>query len=350
MKENMKLYVFPGVIEKEILDISSHQIPYMRTNSFSQLVKECESLLMSFIGCKGGRAIIYTASGTGAMDGVVANYVTTKKKAFIVSGGTFGKRWHDLCEYYGCRNVVYEVPFAKDIDYVDLENRVAEEKPDVFLCQHHETSTGQLFDIKQISAICRKFDVSLVVDVISSFLADPFDMDELGVDVCLTSSQKGLNIPPGLSIVFLSKRLLEHSCFSHKNFYFDLDENLKNLTRGQTPYSPATTLFLQLHERLKRIACAGIDHVIENVRKKAIYFREKCAENNWLIPAENPSNCITGFFVNKNGDKVFEQLLGQNIFIMPGATKSFFRVSHLGVQSNTDLDELVAAIQKIENQ
>lgn len=346
----MKLYVFPGVIEKEILDIGSHQIPYMRTNDFSLIVKECERLLLSFIGCKEGRSIIYTASGTGAMDAVVTNYVATKKKAFIISGGTFGKRWHDLCEYYECVNVVYEVSFAKDVNYIDLENRIAEERPDVFLCQHHETSTGQLFDIKRIASICRKFGISLVVDVISSFLADPFDMDELGVDICLTSSQKGLNIPPGLSILFFSKRLMEYSYFLHKSFYFDFDENLKNLLRGQTPYSPATSLFLQLHERLKRIACIGVSHVIEDVRKKAIYFRKLCAENNWIIPAENPSNCITGFFVNNNGDKVFELLLKQNIFIMPGAIKSFFRVSHLGVQSNTDLDDLVSAIKKIENQ
>lgn len=77
------------------------------------------------------------------------------------------------------------------------------------LCQHHETSTGQLFDLKKISAICRKHNVSLVVDAISSFLSDDLDMEELNIDICITSSQKGLNIAPGLSFLFLSPRILQ---------------------------------------------------------------------------------------------------------------------------------------------
>lgn len=132
-----------------------------------------------------------------------------EKKAFIIAGGSFGYRWKSLCEYYQVQNEVFEVPFARDIDYAQLENAVAASRPDVFLCQHHETSTGQLFDLKKISAICRKHNVSLVVDAISSFLSDDLDMEELNIDICITSSQKGLNIAPGLSFLFLSPRILQ---------------------------------------------------------------------------------------------------------------------------------------------
>lgn len=166
-------------------------------------------MLLELIHCPGGRVIFYTASGTGAMDAVVTNYVSLKKKAFIIAGGSFGYRWKSLCEYYQVQNEVFEVPFARDIDYAQLENAVAASRPDVFLCQHHETSTGQLFDLKKISAICRKHNVSLVVDAISSFLSDDLDMEELNIDICITSSQKGLNIAPGLSFLFLSPRILQ---------------------------------------------------------------------------------------------------------------------------------------------
>lgn len=174
---SIKSYVFPGNIEEEILAIGSQQIPYMRTAQFSNTVKECESMLLHLIDAPKGRVIFYTASGTGAMDAVVTNYVTTKKKAFVIAGGSFGYRWKELCDYYHCENEVYKVPFAKDIDYVDLEHQISLSRPDVFLCQHHETSTGQLFNLEKISAICTKYSVSLVVDAISSFLSDPLSLE-----------------------------------------------------------------------------------------------------------------------------------------------------------------------------
>jgi len=344
----MKLYVFPGNIEDEILQLAAQQIPYMRTDAFSALVKECEQWLLQLAGCANGRVIFYTASGTGAMDAVAANYVTQKKKAFIVAGGSFGYRWKELCSYYNCQYELFEVPFAKDIDYKTLEQAVKNAKPDVFLCQHHETSTGQLFDLEKISVICQKYNVSLVVDAISSFLTDPLNMDKLKLDICITSSQKGLNLPPGLSLVVLSQKVLEES-FSHKGYYFDFKENLKNLERGQTPYSPATTLFLQLHARLKKNIKLGTKKIIEDVKGKALYFRELCKKNGWETPAETPSNSITGFFVRRNGNILFSELLKKNLYIMPGGTPDYFRVSHTGVQTHKDLDELAESIKEIEN-
>lgn len=344
----MKSYVFPGNIEDSILQIGGKPFPYMRTEQFSVLVKESEKMLLDLIHCPGGRVIFYTASGTGAMDAVVTNYVSQCKKAFIIAGGSFGYRWKSLCEYYGCPNDVYEVPFARDIDYAQLEEAVAASQPDVFLCQHHETSTGQLYNMEKISAICKKYKVSLVVDAISSFLSDELDMAALDIDICITSSQKGLNIAPGLSFLFLSPRVLQ-TTFAHKSYYFDFAENLKNLERGQTPYSPATTLFLQLHARLQGDVALGIENIIASVRAKALYFRELCKQNGWEVPAEVPSNCITGFFVRKNGNILFKELLKQDIYIMPGGTPDYFRVSHLGVQTNEDLDDLARRIKEIEN-
>lgn len=344
----MRSYVFPGNIEDSILQIGGKPFPYMRTEQFSELVKDSEKMLLDLLHCPSGRVIFYTASGTGAMDAVVANYVSQCKKAFIIAGGSFGYRWKSLCEYYHCPNEVFAVPFAQDIDYAQLEEAVAASRPDVFLCQHHETSTGQLYNIERISEICKKYGVSLVVDAISSFLSDELDMEVLGIDICITSSQKGLNIAPGLSFLFLSPKILE-TTFAHRSYYFDFAENLKNLERGQTPYSPATTIFLQLHARLKIDISLGVQQIIASVRSRALYFRSLCKQNGWEMPVEVPSNCITGFFVRKNGDILFKELLKQDIYIMPGGTPGYFRVSHLGVQTTEDLDDLANRIKDIEN-
>ena len=89
--------------------------------------------------------------------------------------------------------------------------------------------------------------------------------------------------------------------------------------------------------------------VTRQINDKIFYFRELCKQNNWEVPAEVPSNCITGFFVRRNGDILFKELLKQEIFIMPGGTPNYFRVSHLGVQTNEDLDDLARRIKEIEN-
>lgn len=346
----MKSYVFPGDIDPAIMAIGSEPIPYMRTQEFSDIVLESERILLNLIGCKGGRTIIYTGSGTGAMSAVVENYVTTKKKALVIDGGSFGHRWWDLCRYYGVEQIHYEVPFAKDIDYADLEKTVAEGRPDVFLCQHHETSTGELFDLQKISAICRKYDVSLVVDVISSFLAEELDMDALGIDIAVTSTQKGLNIPPGLSILFFSERLKDYP-FAHRGYYWDFEENFSNLRRGQTPYSPATTLYLQLHARLKQLeAEGGPGRNIADVRHRCEVFRALCRQYGWDVPAEVPSSAVTGFQTKDKERKVFRGLIDQyETFLMPGSVPGFYRVSHMGLQSDEDLRLLAERIHQFES-
>lgn len=345
----MQSYVFPGNIDESIMAIGSQPFMYMRTNAFSEINKESERILLDLIHCSGGRTIIYTGSGTGAMSAVVENYCTTKRKALVIDGGSFGHRWFQLCEYYGVPVVDYIVPFAKDIDYTDLEKRVAVEQPDVFLCQHHETSTGQLFNLKEISRICHKYKVSLVVDVISTFLAEELSMDELDIDICITSTQKGLNIPPGLSVLFFSRNLDGYK-FNHRGYYWDFDDNFSNLKRGQTPFSPATILFLQLHARLKQLQAEGGEWKnIREVKHRALYFRELCKKYGWAVPAENPSMAVTGFQTKDTTDRrVFNGLIEKyDTYIMPGSVPGFYRVSHMGLQTDWELDQLAERIAEL---
>jgi aspartate aminotransferase-like enzyme len=346
----MHSYVFPGDIDPSLMKIGSQPFMYMRTNEFSTINLESERMLLELIHCSGGRTIIYTGSGTGAMSAVVENYVSAKGKAFVLDGGSFGHRWYELCCYYGVEAVDYQVPFAKDADYDDLEAILIEEKPAVFLCQHHETSSGQLFNLGKISDICHRNGVSLVVDVISSFLAEPLSMDKYGIDICITSTQKGLNIPPGLSILFFSKSLDSFS-FAHRGFYWDFDDNFSNFQRGQTPFSPATILFLQLHARLRQlISQGGENHNISEVRHRSEVFRHLCRQYGWGVPAEVPSYAITGFQTSDSSERViFNGLIQKyDTFIMPGGKPGFYRVSHMGLQTDEELEELAAHIREFE--
>lgn len=347
----MQSFVFPGNIDPDIMSIGSQPFIYMRTPEFSRINKDSEKMLLSLIHCTGGRTIIYTGSGTGAMSAVVENYCTTKKKAFVIDGGSFGHRWYSLCQYYRVPVYNYEVEFARDIDYDDLEKKVSIVRPDVFLCQHHETSSGQLFDLAKISEICRKHEVSLVVDVISSFLAETLSMDEYNIDICVTSTQKGLNVPPGLSILFFSSRLDGYK-FNHEGYYWDFDDNFSNLRRGQTPFSPATILYLQLNARLTQLQREGGEtkNILE-VRHRAECFRKLCKKYGWTITAETPSSAITGFQTTDDSSrKIFKGLVEKyDTYIMPGSVPGFYRVSHMGQQSDNDLAELAERIWQLEH-
>ena len=346
----MKSYVFPGDIDERIMKIGSEPFIYMRTDAFSKINLESEQMLLDLIHCKDGKTIIYTGSGTGAMSAIVENYVSTKKKAFVIDGGSFGLRWYSLCQYYQVKAVDYVIPFAKDIDYDEMEKTLVDSGADVFLCQHHETSTGQLFNLKKISEICHRNGVSLVVDVISTFLAEPLNMDELGIDICVTSTQKGLNIPPGLSILFFANRLKDYK-YNHLGYYWDFDDNFDNLRRGQTPFSPATILYLQLHARLKQLVSeGGEDKNIADVRHRAEVFRSYCKQYGWSIPAECPSNAITGFQTSDTAERrIFKGLIEKyDTYIMPGGKPGFYRVSHMGLQTDEELRLLAERIHEFE--
>ena len=173
-------------------------------------------------------------------------------------------------------------------------------------------------------------------------------MDEVGADICITSTQKGLNIPPGLSVLFISAKLDGYK-YNHKGYYWDFENNLDNLKRGQTPFSPATILFLQLHERLLQLqAQGGKQKNINEIRYRSQIFRNLCTKYDWKILADNPSSAITGFQTNDDETrKVFKGLIEKyDTYIMPGAKPGFYRVSHMGIQTENDLMALAAHIKE----
>lgn len=340
----MKSFAFPGNIEPEILAIAAGQVPYMRTRWFSDLVLECESMLLALLDCQGGRVIPYTASGTAAMEASVRAFVSRHAHPLVINGGTFGARWGEICRYHGLAFEEFKIPFGKNLDLQLLSERLASGYHRVLVMQHHETSSGQLFDLQGIATLCRKHRVRLVVDAIGSFLLDPVSMADCGVDVMILSSQKGLNLPPGLSFSVLAPRVLNEKGFGKSGFYCDWDEQLSNLSRGQTPFSPATHLFMQLHHRLEKASALGLCNIIGQVRRKADAFRKECGSQGWPIVAETPSNCLTGLYLPFPARPLVEHLTSRQIFVLPSSVENMIRVTHLGTLDIADQSSLTKEI------
>lgn len=343
-------------MDEEIRAIGAEEVPYFRTPEFSAIMKENERLMKQFTGApEDARAVFLTGSGTAAMEAAVMNLFTERDRVLVVNGGSFGARFAKICE-------IHEVPHEE----IQLESGRALRAEDLapyegkgftgFLVNVHETSTGVLYDMELISDFCRRNQLILAVDAVSSFLADPFWMGKWGVDLVLTGSQKALALPPGLSILVLGARAIARVQETVvRSMYFDLRDYLKNGERGQTPFTPAVGVLLQLHKRLTMIEEKGLAAEQARIRCQAEDFRSKIKDLPFEIVSNSLSAALTPLHptgVDKEGKtvsahRIFEILKDEyGIWICPNGgalADTVFRVGHIGALTPEDNDSLIAA-------
>ena len=335
-----------------VLAIGAEQVPYFRTAEFSELMLENERLIKKFAHTTDdSRVVFMTCSGSGGMETAIMNCLTKQDKALVSDGGCFGGRFGQLL-------TLHEIPFTE----IKLEHGKAL-KPEhlapyegrgytAFLLQKHETSTGVHYDINLVSDFCKRNGCFLIVDTISTFLCDPFDMAALGASVMITGSQKALACPPGIAVMALApsalKRIENIKCCCQ---YLDLKLALKNQERGQTPWTPAVGVLRQINVRLKEIDAAGGDKVeIERTARLANYFRNKIKEYNlpFEIISESLSNAVTPLHpTTQSANEIFLKIKNEyGMWICPNGgdmKDTVFRVGHIGCLTEKDYDQLINA-------
>ena len=203
-----------------------------------------------------------------------------------------------------------------------------------------------------IGEFCKKNDLFYVCDCVSSFLADPFDMAHCGADVMITGSQKVLACPPGVSIIILAPRAIDKIARKKvKSMYFDLTDALKNMERGQTPFTPAVGILRQINTRLKEIKVAGgADAEVSRVAAQADDFRERVKGLPLELVSEAPANGVTSIHpLNADAYKIFEVLKDEyDIWICPNGgdmKNTVFRVGHIGHLTHDDNTVLIEALK-----
>lgn len=340
---------------KEVREIGYEQVPYFRTPEFSDLMLENERLIKRFVKAEDdARAVFITGSGTASMEAAVMNMYDEKDRVLIVNGGTFGQRFVELCRLHGIPYTEISVECGKNLrpEMLQIYENAGYTG---FLVNVHETSTGVLYDMEVIHDFCERNHLFLVVDAISSFLADPFDMKQLGVDVMITGSQKALACPPGISIIVMSenavRRAAKHRC---KCMYFDLYEALKNGERGQTPFTPAVGILRQIHVRLKGIdGAGGVEAEIARIADLAQDFRRRIVDMPFEIISESLSNAVTPLRpLGISASRIVTILKDEyNIWVCPNGgdlADQVFRVGHIGDLTKNDNIVLVEAFGDIQ--
>lgn len=333
-------------------EIYKQEIPYFRTEVYSELVCKCMQRLGKHLGLENeGKILYFAASGTGAMEATIDNCLSpTEDKALVINGGTFGARFEQLLQHHGIPHTAVTLSTGEALTGQHLAPH-ANQGYTALLVNLHETSTGQLYDIELLSRFCRENNLLFIVDAISTFMVDPYNMQQYGVDVTIFSSQKGLCLSAGMAFVALSKRALSHLRGCKSSSYFDFADYLNNMTRWQTPFTPAVAIMYELDAMLTYIdQQGGLSYWLENIRQRCLYFRKQAEAAGLKVCRDYPlSNMLTPLLTGSvDAHELFLKLDEQfGFYVNPcGGERahSMLRISHAGNLSNSDSDALIAAI------
>jgi aspartate aminotransferase-like enzyme len=338
----------PVKMSEEILQVGAKQTPYFRNSEFSDVTFTCENGLLEMVNApEGSKVIFLTASGTAGMESVVMNLLNKNDNTLAINGGGFGARFANICATHEIAHNNFKV---NNTDLSDIDALAPKEDFTSLVVNAHETSVGHLYNLNAIGDYAVKNDMLYIVDAISMLVTDPLDMQESNIDVVIASSQKGLALPPGLTMVILAPKALER-LQDINSLYFNFKDYLKNSERGQTPYTPAVTIMLQLEARLNQIKRrGGVAQSIAQAKEIATYFRDNIKDlplKEYTAYMPNAMTTLSPSDGKSAMDIVNDLEAKYKVMVCPngGAERDIvFRVSHMGEMTKEYTDLLINAL------
>jgi aspartate aminotransferase-like enzyme len=326
-----------------------------RTEDFRKAYKSALADLKEVLGTSND-VLIFAASGTGALDGSVSNFFSRGDKVIVCTAGKFGERWVEIAKAYGLDAIVLQAEYGDTVSPQRLEEalKTTPEAKGVFV-QASETSTGAAHDVRRMAELVRKTGALFIVDGITGIGTMPLDIDGWGIDILIGGSQKAFMIPPGLAFASISAKAwasAETATLPH--FYFDFKKEKKNADKGESSWTPATSLILALGEALKYVKHLGMAKLVENAQLLAEATRAAAKELGLELFAPNsPGSSVTSIRAPKGMDsgvivKEFRHRFGAIIANGQGSMKGqIFRIAHLGYFDFADLFAMVAELEII---
>ncbi len=296
-----------------------------------------------------------TASGTGAMEAAVVNHIDAGAHVLVVTIGVFGKRFVQLVETYGGQATHLEFEYGEAADLGRIEQALkADREIHTLVVTHNETSTGvQNVQLEAIAQLGHQYDCLVIVDAISSLSSVPVETDAWELDVVASGSQKGWMTAPGLAFVSVSERAWERQAqVKTPRFYLDLDRARTSLQSGQTPWTPAVSLFFQLDRALDLMFEEGLDNIFDRHRRLARRTREgvkalglelfarEGVESDTVTAVKVPAG-VDGLELVRVAREDFDTVFAGGQADLQG---KIFRFGHLGYVSEADVDAGLEAL------
>ena len=332
-----------------------------RTPEFRALYQRVLEQLRAFVGTRND-VILMACSGTGVMEASVANLTSPGDRVLVLSAGKFGERWSALAKAYSCDVDLVSTPYGQTFSLDAVKAALRIETRAIYM-QATETSTGTRHDVQAVAQLLKdaKHDAALVVDAITGLGTTHFDPDGWGVDMLIGGSQKAVMIPPGLAYCSVSDKAWELMGNAlNPRYYFDLRKERKNAAKGESSYTPATSLIAGLGAALDFIAsqadgdlAAGRTKLVDNAETIAAMTRDAMQGLGLQLFSTSPAAAVTAVLPPAGIDsgvvvKELKSRFGAIITNGQGEMKGqIFRIAHLGYFDYLDTISLIGALEQV---
>lgn len=343
----------PTAVPPEVMLRMSQPLIHHRTPEFEKLFAEVQEGLRWLFQTTQD-VLMLAASGTGAMEAAVSNLCSAGDTVIVVNGGKFGERWLKISQAFNLKPIEIKVEWGQAVHPTAIAEALqAHPQAKAVLIQASETSTTALHPIKEIAALTQKTETLIVVDGITSVGATPTPMDQWGLDVVVTGSQKALMLPPGLAFIALGEKAWKRAESSTlPRYYFDLKRERKEQQKHTTAYTPAISLINGLAEVLRLMREEGLEHIFARhaLLAKATRAAAQALDLHLLAPAA-PSPAATGVFLPEgiNGSQFLKYMRDRMGVDIAGGQDhlkgKIVRISHIGYAGPFDV---ITAISTLE--
>ena len=344
----------PIDVEEEVLAQMSKPMIGHRSKDATILQRSISEKLQEVFYTK-EQILLSTSSGSGLMEGAIRS--CTRKKAAVFSVGAFGDRWYKMAI---CNNVPadkFDVEPGKAINPDMVDKALSTNNYDLITITHNETSTGVMNPLGKIAEVVKKYpSIVFCVDAVSSMGGVKVEVDKLGIDICITSTQKCFGLPPGLSMASMSKKAVEAAKeVKYRGMYLDLLSLYEYIQKKdhQYPSTPALSLMYALDYQLDRMLKEGLENRYKRHEHMAEHVRNWAKKDFELFPEEKHASCTLTAVRNTKKISIAElndKLKERNYAISNGygnLKEKTFRISHMGDYTIEDIRGLLSAIDDI---
>jgi aspartate aminotransferase-like enzyme len=346
----------PTPIPPEVLLAQGSPLVYHRGPGFGRLMRDVTARLRALYRTDSADVLLMTSSGTGGLESAIQNVFSPGDEVLVPLAGFFAERWRDLATAFGLTVRTVEQGWGQRVAPGLVAEALAAKPAKAVLLTQSETSTGVIQPIEELAGVAKEAGAMVVVDVVSSLGAVPFEFDAWGVDVAVGGSQKALSASPGIAFVAVGERAWEaHSGATSPRFYFDWStyRRFAELPEPENPWTPAISVMQGLHAALELYFEDGVDAALarhellsravkEGVRALGLDLFGEGLDRNWTVTAIRAPEGIEADMISDRMRSDFGCVIAPGQGPLKGKV---FRIGHFGYFGDLDIIRGLAALE-----